>query len=151
MTRDGIAVGSALALGAGIVAAALATAGHDPTSPAAAAPAPGHVVRVVERDFRITLDRRTIRRGAVVFRVDNRGPDAHELIVVRAAHGLPLRSDGITVDEDAVERQTVGVLEPGAAGGVRSIHATLVPGRYVLLCNMYGHFMGGMETSLEVR
>ena len=46
--------------------------------------------------------------------VRNRGPVAHELIVVRrGSAGLPLRADGITVDEEALEPLTAGALEPG--------------------------------------
>src|SRR4051794_30699555 len=60
-------------------------------------------LRVAERDFRITAPTE-VRAGAAMLRVDNRGPDSHELIVVRVGRGrLPLRRDGLTVDEDAVE------------------------------------------------
>jgi uncharacterized cupredoxin-like copper-binding protein len=56
----------------------------------------------------------------------------------------------MTVNEEAVARVTVATLEPGAPGGVRDIQVKLFPGRYVLFCNMSGHFMGGMHTPLVV-
>jgi len=68
----------------------------------------------------------------------------------RSSH-LPLRPDGVTVDEEALERATVGVLEPGAPGSVRHLRVHLRPGRYMLICNMSGHFLGGMHTELVVR
>jgi uncharacterized cupredoxin-like copper-binding protein len=108
-------------------------------------------LRVAERDFRITAPRE-VRAGAAMLRVDNRGPDSHELIVVRVARGrLPLRRDGLTVDEDAVERDTAGTLEPGQPGTRRELRLHLEPGRYELLCNMTGHYMGGMHSILVVR
>ena len=110
------------------------------------------VVRVTERDFKITAPR-TVRGGAVEILSRNRGPDDHELIVVRegGAARLPLRRDGITVDEDALEPVKAGALEPFAGGTVGVLHLNLAPGRYVLFCNMAGHFLGGMHSTLVVR
>ena len=41
-------------------------------------------------------------------------------------------------------------LEPGQPGSVRELALHLRPGRYVLLCNMSGHYLGGMHTELVV-
>jgi uncharacterized cupredoxin-like copper-binding protein len=113
--------------------------------------APAAVVRVTESDFKISSPRH-VSAGDVVLRVRNRGPDAHELLVIRTGReDLPFRGDGLTVDEDALERNEVGVLEPGAPGSVRELAVRLTPGRYVLLCNMSGHFLGGMRRTLVVR
>src|SRR2546423_6752468 len=61
-------------------------------------------VRVNERDFRISAPKR-ISAGDVRLSVRNNGPDNHEVIVVRVRGSeLPLRADGLTVDEDALER-----------------------------------------------
>ena len=108
-------------------------------------------VQVTERDFAIKTTTH-VAAGEVVFRVHNRGPGSHELLVVRMSAGqLPFRSDGLTVDEDAVTKAEVGVLEPAHAGVVRELRVQLAPGRYVLFCNMSGHFLGGMHTDLVVR
>jgi len=129
-----------------LFAVAAAGCGGSSASPTATA------LTVRERDFAITLPIRTLAAGDVVLRDVNRGPDAHELIVVRAdsAAALPLRHDGLTVDEDALEKATVGALEPDGAGTVRDLRVRLKPGRYVLFCNMSGHFKGGMHTTLVV-
>jgi uncharacterized cupredoxin-like copper-binding protein len=114
--------------------------------------ATGRVIDVTERDFHISISPRVVQPGSVVFRATNRGPDAHELIVVRVRdRKLPLRSDGLTVSEEKLEKSTVGVLEPGQPNTVRELSAQLKPGRYVLFCNMSGHFMGGMRADLVVR
>jgi uncharacterized cupredoxin-like copper-binding protein len=110
------------------------------------------VVNITERDFAITAPQ-TVRAGDVELVSHNRGPDDHELIVVResSAAKLPLRTDGITVDEDALEPVKAGGLEPLASGTVGVLHLNLAPGRYVLFCNMAGHFLGGMHHTLVVR
>ena len=108
-------------------------------------------VQVKERDFRITVQAE-VPSGDVVLSVRNDGPDNHELIVVPAfASGLPLRRDGLTVDEESFQPGPVGVLEPGAPGSVRRLHVHLAPGRYVLFCNMAGHYLGGMHEILVAR
>lgn len=115
-----------------------------------AATSGGRTVPVTERDFRITAPKR-IAAGAVSLDVTNNGPDTHELIVVRTnGKPLPLRSDGLTVDEDRLERRIVGVIEPKGPRTTHKLRLRLPPGRYVLLCNMAGHYLGGMHTLLVV-
>src|SRR5207245_6815528 len=93
--------------------------------------------------------------GEVALRVHNQGPDKHELIVARVgtsgAAGLPLRADGVTLDEEAPQKAEVGELEPGAPGGVRTLRLKLAPGHYVFFCNMAGHFLGGMHADVVVQ
>jgi uncharacterized cupredoxin-like copper-binding protein len=109
------------------------------------------VAPIVEKDFKITAAGYDLPAGKVDLSVKNQGPDAHELIVVRETDaGLPMRKDGLTVDEDAVEKQTLGTLEPGEPGKTRRLDVNLTPGRYLLLCNMNGHYLGGMHTELVV-
>ena len=108
-------------------------------------------IPITERDFRIDAPK-AAAAGVVTFAVRNRGPVAHELIVVRRGRAeLPLRPDGTTVDEEALDPETAGALEPADAGGVRTLRVRLAPGRYELLCNMSGHYLGGMHAELVVR
>jgi uncharacterized cupredoxin-like copper-binding protein len=104
-------------------------------------------VQVKQHDFKISAPSE-LSAGNVDLRVDNTGPDDHELIVVRAAGRLPLRKDGITVDEDAIEPRKVGSLEPGV--GNRDLSLKLSPGRYEMFCNMEGHYLGGMHREFQV-
>ena len=109
-----------------------------------------HVVRVTERDFRISAPKH-VRPGDLLLSVRNRGPDAHELIVVRdRSSQLPLRRDGSTVSEEKLEPLIAGALEPGAPYSVRTLRLHLRPGTYELFCNMSGHYLGGMRTKLVV-
>ena len=58
----------------------------------------------------------------------------------------------MTVNEEALTSITeAGSLEPGQPGRTRDLDVRLTPGRYVLFCNMSGHFLGGMHATLVVR
>jgi hypothetical protein len=112
--------------------------------------AQGAVVNVRERDFHIEAPEH-ISPGRVLLRVSNEGPDEHELIVAPTGPGgPPIRSDGITVNEEAIEASEPGSLEPGQPGRVRYLSLDLKPGRYLFFCNMEGHFMGGMHHEVVV-
>jgi uncharacterized cupredoxin-like copper-binding protein len=132
-----------------IACIALLGAGCSAEKPAS--PAGKKVVRVAERDFHITAPKR-LPAGEVVLSVRNKGPDDHELLVVRAsADEPPLRADGMTVDEDGLGRAVVGALEPDDPGNVRELRVDLEPGRYELICNMAGHYFAGMEREITVQ
>jgi uncharacterized cupredoxin-like copper-binding protein len=108
-------------------------------------------VRVQERDFRITIAPARVKAGTVRLVVRNHGPDTHELLIVRSPSAtLPLRSDGLTVNEEALDRATVQVIEGKEPGHVEKLLLHLKPGRYELFCNMAGHYLGGMRASLVV-
>jgi uncharacterized cupredoxin-like copper-binding protein len=111
----------------------------------------GREIRVTERDFKIGVTRKAVRPGRVTLAVDNKGPASHELIVVKAkGSNLPLRRNGMTVDEEALEPVIPGALEPEPPGPHR-LELRLSPGRYELICNMSGHYFGGMRTRLLVQ
>jgi uncharacterized cupredoxin-like copper-binding protein len=110
------------------------------------------VVHVTERDFRISSPER-LPAGDVELSIENEGPDDHELIVVREGkRHLPFRADGVTLDEEAAEesKSIAGALEP-APPGTHQLRVHLKPGRYVLFCNMSGHYLGGMDRDVEVQ
>jgi uncharacterized cupredoxin-like copper-binding protein len=139
-------------LGIGLILSALALAllascSSGSSHHAAAAP----TVRVKERDFRITVAPARVRAGTVRLVLRNEGPDTHELLLVRSSRGaLPLRSDGLTVDEETLDRATVGVIEGKEPGTKEELLLHLKPGHYELFCNMAGHYLGGMRAELVV-
>jgi uncharacterized cupredoxin-like copper-binding protein len=124
----------------------LAACGH-------AGPGASGVVRtatITERDFRIKAPH-LLRAGLVRLVVENRGPVSHELILVRVPPGgLPMRSDGLTIDEEALKPNILGALEPEGPGASRELQVRLVAGRYLLFCNMAGHYMSGMSAAVKV-
>jgi hypothetical protein len=108
-------------------------------------------VRISERDFRIKAPKR-LAAGLVSLRVHNAGPDTHELLLVRLRHGrLALRRDGLTVDEDALEPLHPVIVEGIERGKTEEVRVRLRPGRYVLFCNMAGHYLSGMHAQVVVR
>ena len=138
---------------AALVVSAVVLAGALGSSPSGAAPSGTARARgphpVIEEDFHITAPD-VVRAGRVNLHVTNSGPDDHELIVVRRTDGeLPLRADGLTVDEKAIRARVAGALEAGKPGRVRTLKMKLKPGRYELFCNMSGHYLGGMEATFE--
>jgi hypothetical protein len=107
------------------------------------------VVQVREKDFRIFVRPNHVRAGNVRLIIRNEGPVMHELLLVRGSRTqLPLRVDGLTVDEDAIPLR--GVLEGAGSGSVRQMRVHLSAGRYQLICNMAGHFLAGMHAELVV-
>ena len=108
------------------------------------------LVQVSERDFHIAVTPNHVPAGDVLVVVRNHGPDTHELIMVGSRSRLPLRRDGLTVNEGALSAVTVASLDGAGPGRVRQVRLHLAPGRYELFCNMAGHFMAGMHAELVV-
>ncbi len=112
----------------------------------------GTVVGVTERDFHISTTIAHVSPGDVTLHISNQGPDEHELIVApQGRAGLPMRADGFTVNEDAIQNSEPGSITPQKPGGSEYLRLHLAPGRYLLFCNMEGHYMGGMRTGLVVQ
>jgi uncharacterized cupredoxin-like copper-binding protein len=112
----------------------------------------GTIVGVNERDFHITTTLAQVKPGDVTLRVHNGGPDEHELLVAPERRGgLPIRSDGFTLNEEAIQSSEPGSITPQQPGGTEDLKLHLAPGRYILFCNMEGHFMGGMRTELVAK
>ena len=90
--------------------------------------------------------------GVVSFKVTNTSKDTvHEMIVMYMADPtkpLPYIDKESRVDEDkAGDKGEVSELDPGASG---SLTVALKPGKYLLICNVVGHFAAGMWTEFEV-
>ncbi|MDP9259439.1 MAG: hypothetical protein M3Q31_23205 [Actinomycetota bacterium] len=146
-----IALPQAARAGFAALALALFAVACSSSSQDGAAPAGGQVLQVKVKDFAIKAPKQ-LTPGTIVLHVRNAGPDTHELFVVRAdGHTLPLRPDNLTVDEDAVKPRTVGTLEDARPGTLRTWKLHFTAGRYILFCNMSGHYLGGMHTLLVVR
>jgi uncharacterized cupredoxin-like copper-binding protein len=126
-------------------------------STAAMAEPAGAIVNVTLRgdkgeDMRIQLDRDTVPAGPVIFAVTNAArATEHEIQVIKdnPAHAsLPTNTAGNRVLEERVAKiGEVSELRPGAQ---RTKRFTLKPGRYLLICNVPGHYTMGMTAMLTV-
>ena len=126
-----------------IVASACAAAGPTDTSEI-----PSLFVDI--SDFKIVTDHPTIAAGHVVVGIRNHAAMLHELKVIKtdlAPDQLPV--DGATAK--AKEDGKVGELTDIAAGASRKLVLELAPGKYVLICNIAGHYQLGMRVGLEVQ
>jgi hypothetical protein len=110
-----------------VIAAAVIGAGS--AALVAGASTSGSRITVTEREYRLTLSRRTFAPGTVTFVVLNRGKLAHSL----AIHG------------PGVSRRIIGTIPPG---GRRTLVVHLSSGKYSLWCPVPGHARLGMKATL---
>src|SRR5947207_5624421 len=116
-------------------------------------PSSGTTVSVSLKDYRITSSMATVAAGTISFDVHNRGPSTHECVVFETAQPadrMPLGTDGLTIDEDSALLRHAGEMAQVDIAQSRRLVLRLTPGTYVLVCNMEGHYLGGMHFSLVV-
>jgi uncharacterized cupredoxin-like copper-binding protein len=104
------------------------------------------------RSMGVTATPASIPAGVVTFEATNSSKDmVHEMIVARLGDPtkpLPYLKDEQRVDEEKGEHLgEVSELAPWAGGALR---ITLKPGRYLLYCNVAGHYAMGMWTEITV-
>ncbi len=117
--------------------------------PATADAAKGEIA-VELREHTITLSAATVRAGTVKFEVRNTGGQVHDFVV--------LRTD-TPPERLAVDAGTARAREEGRAGGLEqmppgrsaALRLDLLPGAYVLICNVPTHYSMGMRTALTVK
>ena len=94
-----------------------------------------------------------VKAGKVTFKVKNSSKDTiHEMIVMYLedpSKPLPYITAENRVDEDkAGDKGEVSELDPGASG---TLTVDLKPGKYLLICNVPGHFATGMWTEFTIK
>jgi len=100
------------------------------------------LVKVQLKEFKVLPSPVSAKRGAVSFSVKNTGKVAHELVVLKTKTPpakLPVKSG------KAVETGRVGKVGPLKPGTSRTLNLTLKAGKYVLLCNLPGHYQAGQR------
>lgn len=145
--RAARAVRVAAALGAAALVALVGGCGSSKPS------ARGTVVHVHVKDFAVQASRSSVPSGDVTFDLDNAGPSTHEFHVVRTdlpGDALPLRPDGLSVNDQSAKLHSVGDVEEVKLGGHARLTLDLPPGHYVAYCNLEGHYLGGTWTQFDV-
>ena len=109
--------------------------------------------------MRVLVNRHQVAAGTVSLRVANTGSLVHELVVMPLAPDQQVGDRSVGADNRVDETGSVGEashtcaasggdgIEPGALGWAT---LDLPAGRYELLCNLTGHYAGGMYTELTV-
>jgi uncharacterized cupredoxin-like copper-binding protein len=94
------------------------------------------------------------KAGKTAIEAPNEGTVEHELVVFKTNKNpasLPTESNG-DVDEEKLdeEAEEAGEVADVEAGETKSGNFNLTPGRYVIFCNLPGHYAQGMYGSLTV-
>lgn len=100
----------------------------------------------------ITLSTSSVPAGMVTFEATNDSKTiVHEMVLAPLASPdlvLPyVESEGKVDEDEAGHIGEVAELEPGQSG---ALSVNLKPGTYILYCNIAGHYMAGMWTTIEV-
>ncbi len=95
----------------------------------------------------VTPTSKTVKAGNVKFVVKNAGKMLHELVIIKsdtAYDALPVTNGRVSEDG------SVGEVADIEAGATKDGTFKLEPGKYILLCNISGHYAGGMRETLTV-
>jgi uncharacterized cupredoxin-like copper-binding protein len=117
-----------------------------------ASAAPPSAINASLSEFKIASTSATAASGSVTFTVKNEGTVTHEFIVMRtdlASDKLPASAEG-KVDEESTELKAIDEVEGLTPGTTKSLTVDLAPGHYVLICNLPGHYAGGMRAEINV-
>jgi uncharacterized cupredoxin-like copper-binding protein len=128
-----------------IAAAAAASAGI--AIPVASGHATKTVVAVKLKEFKVLPSTKSAKVGTVAFAIKNAGALAHEFVVVKTnlpPGKLPVKSDRVTLKP----LRKVGPFQPGKGG---TLTVPLKAGRYVLFCNVAGHYKAGQYVGFTVK
>ena len=89
---------------------------------------------------------RTVASGRVTLTAKNLGTVEHELVVFKGAGPLTVKNF------KAVEAgRALGEIPETAPGKTGSVTLTLKSGKYLLACNIVGHYQLGMTSTLSVK
>lgn len=109
-------------------------------------------VKVIETDTAIELSPSTVPAGVIKFVAYNQGQLPHEMEIIKT--DLPL--DQMPIKDNRLDRKKVGdkideiEAEDLPSGATSTLLTNLQPGRYLIECNIPGHFQAGMKAELLV-
>lgn len=129
-----------------------------PSSPAAAVGQPtsalaksGISVGVIENHLAVVPDTLTTAAGPITFVVHNDGVARHDFYVLKTdlpADKLPTNTGEVLVTATGIE--SIGRIANIDIGSSGSLSLNLTPGKYVLICNVPGHYDEGMYVGFLV-
>jgi hypothetical protein len=139
-------------------------AGGSPTSSTSVSPGgtPSDIpIAVTLREYAVLPAVAAAPAGKITFNVKNIGPTMeHEFVVVKTSLSpdkLPTNADG-SVEEEGPGFEAIGELSEFPVGQTKTTTLTMVPGTYVLFCNVvhteasetHVHYKLGMRTAFTV-
>jgi len=111
----------------------------------------GARVSVEMSEWSIQVSNRAVTSGPMALALKNRGRLGHELVIIKTDQPpAALAAHEGFVDEAAAGEVVgrIGLLPPGRE---QTQTFQLNPGKYVLICNVVGHYQLGMAAALEAR
>jgi len=102
-------------------------------------------------EFKITPKSADTKAGSVQFKARNTGTIEHEMVVARTKRkpgDLPTSKTG-DVKEGALN--VIGEISELPSGEAATTKLQLKPGKYVMFCNVHGHYGLGMYGKLTVK
>jgi uncharacterized cupredoxin-like copper-binding protein len=148
---------------ASVVAGAIATGcgggGGDTTTTQAQKPAAGGssggTLQIQMADDFFTPKNASAKAGSVTISAPNKGHLVHEMVLTKTSADpskLPTTSDG-AVDEAKLESlgQVAGEIADVTPGDTKKGTFKLTPGKYVMFCNIPGHYAQGMYGTITVK
>jgi uncharacterized cupredoxin-like copper-binding protein len=106
-------------------------------------------VAVHLKDYKVELSVSTVKAGTVRFGIKNEGGMEHEFELLRT--DLPFDQLPTTGDAKAKEDGLVKQVKGMGVGKVSLVTADLAAGKYVIICNVAGHYQLGMRAALTVQ
>ena len=106
-------------------------------------------VAVHMQDYKVLLSAATVKAGTVRFGIKNEGGMEHSFELIKtdvASDQLPTTADA-KAKEDGLVKQVKSL----PVGKVSVVTADLAAGKYVIICNIAGHYQLGMRAALTVQ
>jgi len=114
----------------------------------------GNALEIKMGDFFFDPKNGSAAAGATTIEAPNEGSVEHELVVFKTdmnPANLPTESNGEVdeekLDQQAEEKGEIADVEPG---DTQSEDFELTPGKYVIFCNLPGHYAQGMYGTITV-
>ncbi len=131
------------------------TQAAEPSSTNPASTSGGGGLQITMSDDFFTPGDATAKAGTVTISTPNTGQLVHEMVLAKTQADpakLPTTSDG-SVDEAKLEAagQDAGEIADVSPGATKSGKFKLTPGRYVMFCNVPGHYAAGMYGTITVK
>ena len=111
-------------------------------------------INVTETEMAIKLSQTTAPAGPIQFVVKNSGAITHEFVVLKASvpdAKLPLKAGKFDEEGQGVKHIAEIGEDDLKSGASKTLTTKLTPGRYVLICNVDGHFKQGMKADFTVK
>jgi uncharacterized cupredoxin-like copper-binding protein len=111
----------------------------------------GGTIHVTLKENGITLDQSTVNAGTVVFDVKNAGTIIHEFVIIKTDVAPDKLPPSTGEPGQMLEDGSVGEIEDVEVGASKPLSLKLEPGKYVLICNLAGHYAAGMHVGFVVK